>query len=320
MSRSNIILTLTALSGSALLSHASIIPVPRDVTATVAAGPPWPVEAGNLPSGWSYTGCFIDSTSSRLLGGAYEASAFYSRAETCVSFCTGQGMPVAGLEYGGECFCGPQLPASAVSDSESCTMPCKGNSTQACGAADRLSVYSGPGSIVPVVNPGVGGFASLGCYTDSVSARTLSQAGNTPGGADVMTNAVCAEACKASTYYGVEYGGECFCGNSIDNGGQAAPAAECNMACKGDRSELCGGKDRLNLYSKPFTSPTTTPAAPPTAAPTAPANACPAGKSVNLCCRAIEPWKTNTANWGGVCGYYPADPNSLTGAVCQPSK
>ncbi|KXJ96256.1 WSC domain-domain-containing protein [Microdochium bolleyi] len=169
---------------------------------------PAPPAASDLPTGWSYTGCYIDSVSARTLSAAYQPPAFYSRIETCISFCTSKGFPVAGLEYGGECFCGATLPATAVAEPVGCTMPCRGNAAQACGAGNRLSVYTGPAQLGPVENPGVGGFASLGCYTDRVSARTLSRQASVPGGADVMTNAACAAACANEQYYGVEYGGE----------------------------------------------------------------------------------------------------------------
>ncbi|KAH7034547.1 WSC domain-containing protein [Microdochium trichocladiopsis] len=367
MPRMQKLIALALLSGHTPLSLASILPAPRANDARSSSGPS-PVETSNLPSGWAYTGCFVDSVSNRVLSGAYQPSQFYSRVETCISFCTSQGLPVAGLEYGGECYCATQLPDTAVSDSDGCTSPCRGNATQACGAGNRLSVYSGPGSLVPQVNPGVGGFVSVGCYTDQVSKRTLGTMASVPGGEDAMTNVLCAEACAGKTYYGLEYGGECYCDDEIRNGAALAADGGCNMPCKGNRTELCGGRDRLNLYSKApdATGPTTTgtststgtltvtvPNGEPTttltststgtttvfttpsstlsstsssssstsvAPPAPPPNRCPAGKPVNLCCRAIEPWKTNSAIWGGMCGYYPPDGNMLTGAVCAPKQ
>ena len=41
---------------------------------------------------------------------------------------------------------------------------------------------------------------------------------------------------------------ECYCGVVIGNDTYAAPASECDMACKGDASQTCGGRQRLNLF------------------------------------------------------------------------
>lgn len=40
------------------------------------------------------------------------------------------------------------------------------------------------------------------------------------------------------------------CGNTVGNGNGPAPDgnAKCNMACKGNAAELCGGRNRLTLY------------------------------------------------------------------------
>jgi glucan 1,3-beta-glucosidase len=44
---------------------------------------------------------------------------------------------------------------------------------------------------------------------------------------------------------------EIGCGNAIVNGGGPAPDgnAGCNMACKGNSAETCGGGNRLDVYS-----------------------------------------------------------------------
>lgn len=44
--------------------------------------------------------------------------------------------------YSAECFCAQILPPWATKGHEpECDMPCKGNLTQACGGAGRLSLY-----------------------------------------------------------------------------------------------------------------------------------------------------------------------------------
>jgi WSC domain len=56
-------------------------------------------------------------------------------------------------------------------------------------------------------------------------------------------------------YAGVEYGRECWCGNSLNfNGnpgatpGQNVSDSQCNFECPGNSSEFCGAGVRLNLY------------------------------------------------------------------------
>ncbi|GKT83176.1 WSC domain-containing protein [Colletotrichum tofieldiae] len=64
-----------------------------------------------------------------------------------------------------------------------------------------------------------------------------------------MTVAKCTAACASANFIlaGIEYSGECYCGNSFANGG--APAVDgCNMICNGNSSEYCGGPNRLNVY------------------------------------------------------------------------
>ncbi|KAL6869950.1 hypothetical protein ACO1O0_001285 [Amphichorda felina] len=68
--------------------------------------------------------------------------------------------------------------------------------------------------------------------------------------ADELTVKKCIEGCADANFIlaGVEYGGECYCGNTISNGGKPADAENCDMTCKGNKTELCGGSNHLNLY------------------------------------------------------------------------
>ena len=58
--------------------------------------------------------------------------------------CGSKGHSIAGLEYASQCFCGDSLPARAQPTPGmvgTCTMTCKGNSSEICGAGSRLSLY-----------------------------------------------------------------------------------------------------------------------------------------------------------------------------------
>lgn len=54
-------------------------------------------------------------------------------------------------------------------------------------------------------------WTSLGCYTDNVSGRALSNGASVPGGSGAMTNEACQTACMAAGFEiaGTEYSGEC---------------------------------------------------------------------------------------------------------------
>lgn len=60
----------------------------------------------------------------------------------------------------------------------------------------------------------------------------------------------CTSACSSAgfTYAGLEYGNECYCGSSIQNGGHPIADNSCNMACTADKSQLCGGPAAINIY------------------------------------------------------------------------
>lgn len=96
------------------------------------------------------------------------------------------------------------------------------------------------------------GWTSAGCYTDNVSGRALTTPGGVPGGPSTMTNEACQTACAGAgfSWAGTEYGGECWCGNSIINGNGPAPDGNtgCNMACNGNGGQTCGGPNRLTAF------------------------------------------------------------------------
>jgi hypothetical protein len=113
-------------------------------------------------------------------------------------------------------------------------MACNGNSSEICGGGNRLSLYkfgvnsvsssssSSSSSIAAITSStsttsaassaaasAVPVWSYLGCYVDSVNARTLGNA--IYGNANVMTVELCQSSCKSGRYTlsGVEYSGEC---------------------------------------------------------------------------------------------------------------
>ena len=88
-----------------------------------------------------YVGCYTEAEGARALPDDSEVDYTFMTNEICAHFCLFRGYLFFGTEYGGECYCGTALPTSATAPETDCSMPCDGNSTEICGAGNRLSVY-----------------------------------------------------------------------------------------------------------------------------------------------------------------------------------
>lgn len=207
-------------------------------------------------AGWEDFGCYTDSVQSRTLYGAGVNDPGMTPA-FCINYCAQQGFPLAGVEYANECYCGKSFSiASSKANQTICNFPCAGDNTQSCGGNAAINVYHNTADKTPlsppVINAGVNGFGYAGCYVDSVQKRSLPTGGNIPNGAK-MTIAACTLACSNQGFQwaGTEYAGECYCGNTLPDSALAPDGEKnCNMACNGNSTEICGGPDRLSVYHK----------------------------------------------------------------------
>ncbi|KAI9148437.1 WSC domain-containing protein [Paramyrothecium foliicola] len=262
--------------------------------------------------GYSHIGCFTEGTSGRALptAGGVESSA--NNVAICVAACKGLNKKMAGVEYGGECWCGDQLGGGSVSAPlNECNMACNGDPTEFCGGGSRLNVYrldestSSPSTPIPtppasngtstgiasttssssaqptVTGPAVrevvGDYTFQGCYTEATGARALS--GKTWAD-DSMNLEKCAEACDDFVYFGVEYGRECYCGNTLHSTSDPAPLGECSFLCPTDPSTFCGAGSRLQLYRRTGSTPSSAiSSAPETSSVAATATSAPASTS-----------------------------------------
>ncbi|KAL8735064.1 MAG: hypothetical protein Q9181_002948 [Wetmoreana brouardii] len=77
-----------------------------------------------------------------------------------------------------------------------------------------------------------------------------------------MTVEKCAASCNAFTYFGVEYGRECYCGNSLSPGSVNSTGTDCKFPCPGNSAETCGAGNRLDLYRKTTTAPSASQSSP----------------------------------------------------------
>ncbi|KAH7886764.1 copper radical oxidase-like protein [Phlebopus sp. FC_14] len=119
-------------------------------------------------------------------------------------------------------------------------------------AATLLSTYGFPPPVPTNAKPrGLSGdWMAFGCWTDNVGSRTLASAFYSD--ATAMTVESCIGFCSTRTnsfiYAGVEYAGECYCGNVLSAGASNVTLSNCNMPCTGNSSEFCGAGSLLNVY------------------------------------------------------------------------
>lgn len=195
----------------------------------------YPVIESNATS----VGCFVDAASHRVLPGP----SFTSNSmdiDTCVSFCSTQGYAYAGVEWGQECYCGSTIPT--VSSGAVCNIPCFNNFNEYCGGVGAISVYE-TDTTVTLFNS-----TSIGCYKDFYpDHRALPNASTT---SSQMSSQFCGQFCssKGYSYYGTEYGDECYCGNDISQL-VSLSSSSCQYTCAGWSSQYCGGSNALSLYS-----------------------------------------------------------------------
>ncbi|KAL4076636.1 glyoxal oxidase [Scleroderma yunnanense] len=216
---------------------------------------PAPVKSG-LAGNWTYGGCYVDNVNGRVLGNELDNSTM--TVESCIAYCSSSNFTIAGIEYSTQCFCGNYLVNGATTAPDSdCNMACGGNPSEACGAGNRLSVYSSTGNITALPVPTTqttglpGKWAYQGCLSEPAPGSRVF-----PYEIDWTNNNTvdaCLNQCAAFGYpaAGLEYGSQCFCGDITDvaaNGGYYVADSQCNMACSGDPIHFCGSNNLLTTY------------------------------------------------------------------------
>lgn len=125
------------------------------------------------------------------------------------------------------------------------TDPEPSSSTSTSTTASAYPSSSSPAPSGPAFVPGNDDFTLLGCYAEPNNARALPNRYYI----DDMTVEACLAKADGYEYAAVEYGSECWYGNSLDSGTTGADSSECQMTCSGNSMEYCGGGYRLVLYS-----------------------------------------------------------------------
>ena len=215
------------------------------------------------PSGWAVasTSCIVEGTTGRALQGA---STTVSSVQQCATYCNNGGFAIFGVEYGSQCFCGSYLSggASLSAPATNCNIKCANGDI--CGGAYALNLYISTGVNAALLTPNLqssvvslpSGWsaASSPCINEASGGRALTGAFFA---ADSMSIATCLTYCggKGFQYAGVEYGRECYCGNSLQNGASlTSTSTNCQMPCFGNPSQSCGGTYAVQLYQNPSLS------------------------------------------------------------------
>ncbi|EFX02197.1 legume lectin domain containing protein [Grosmannia clavigera kw1407] len=236
-------------------------------TSTSSASPSFATGPVTNPGedGYTFLGCYQEPSNSRALSN--QLTVTNQTVGVCLALAAAKGYTYAGLEYGGECWCDNTLSPNATLESTSaCTMTCNGNSTEYCGGSSLLDVYktnsttaattlgtptqvavaTTPASTGPIINPGLKGYAFLGCYHEPSGSRAFSNQLTVTN--ETVANCLDLAYSAGYIYAGLEYGGECWCGNSISVNATLEASSACAMTCNGNSSEYCGGSSLLEVY------------------------------------------------------------------------
>ena len=160
---------------------------------------------------------------------------------TCALFCLNAGYTIAGAEYSSECYCGNALTSNVTSNA--CNYPCSGDKNQICGGNGAISVVDINPNYITIDPNGPVGY--VGCFDDSAPIRALQ---NASFSSSSMTNEVCETYCSSigNAYAGTEYGGNCYCGATINPNQRLA--SSCYNQCYGNATEFCGGNGQISIY------------------------------------------------------------------------
>ncbi|GJC95339.1 WSC domain-containing protein [Colletotrichum higginsianum] len=106
--------------------------------------PTFPSSAGVSINDFKSIGCYTDDTDhGRTIAERQDQVAFDTMTPAlCLQACADDGYPFAGVEYGGECYCGVVMGNyTQPATSDKCNVPCKGDNTKNCGGAGHVEIY-----------------------------------------------------------------------------------------------------------------------------------------------------------------------------------
>ncbi|CAN0464178.1 unnamed protein product, partial [Ectocarpus sp. 12 AP-2014] len=182
-------------------------------------------------------GCYEDDREDRIMDDL-ALSDYSMTTELCELTCLGSAY--FATQYGRECWCGSAGVDYALhGESTDCTYACAGDADQTCGGFDAANVYHYTDENAPTSS-------FVGCYQDESDARIMELALTDSSS---MTMEMCEEECTGNTYFGMQYGRECFCGGSSTDLSEHGESSACNYECPGNSDQVCGGFYAMSVHS-----------------------------------------------------------------------
>ncbi|KAB5549639.1 hypothetical protein GE09DRAFT_180398 [Coniochaeta sp. 2T2.1] len=162
-------------STSSTLTTAATGQSPTSIVSPVASG-----TLGHRPTIGKYAlvGCATESTTGgrALQGKSYADDSM--TLESCAAFCAAYAY--FGTEYSRECYCSNSISGnSAAVPLTDCSMTCKGNAFEYCGAGNRLELYK----IAPVVVNATSSSSSVSTAMPSAGSSLIAGSSGAPRGA-----------------------------------------------------------------------------------------------------------------------------------------
>ena len=141
------------------------------------------------------------------------------------------------LGDGQNCFCSETIPIIELLPDAECNKPCTGDpSNNKCGGYYKWSVYN---NYTPEPFTGQ-------CLQDYSDVRVFD---DVAVGYFDLTVEACLERCEDYKYAAVQNGLTCRCGNEFGRETEILANSACDMPCKGDQTQTCGGWYKQNIYT-----------------------------------------------------------------------
>ncbi|TVY40413.1 WSC domain-containing protein [Lachnellula occidentalis] len=136
---------------------------------------------------------------------------------------------------------------SSIAASSSTSLAKAAVATPASSSSASTAASSSPSSTGSAV---ASGWSYSGCFQDGKTESDRVLTGISFADVGAVSNTNCVAYCAQAGYSmaGTEYGGQCFCGNSLSTTTKLADSS-CATPCEGDASQTCGGSWSLSVYS-----------------------------------------------------------------------
>jgi len=262
----------TLLQGFATASlFASVLAAPSITIGGITIGGGVTIGAGTgglstvlLSGTFLSIGCWSDSPQARTLHD-FEISVNPLTVQACVKKCNSEGLALAGVEFGQECYCGNAILNDAdLLPRSSCNVACTGNNKTVCGGAGAINLYlnllkpfitAGP----PFLLKHYKQWTFLECTADNGPQRQLpTLMDSIPH--EQMSVTRCLDACAAGGFSvgALQFAQECWCGN-VALPFPEVDVSNCNQPCTDEANEFCGGGGFNQVYYLPNATFTPTP-------------------------------------------------------------